>query len=304
MGFADVWNRTLVYFGIAEEEDDWDEDGYLTEEDLERTYSERPNVRRLTPRGRQQDFDDWTDPDPEFEAALHADVEAIFSPARSPRLLDGLEQWVGRIGRAGLWTAAVRSVLHLAAPGTPDLYQGDELWNFALVDPDNRRPVDYARREALLAEVERGAGGEGDARRRWLGSLVEGPEDGRLKLHLIRAALAARRVRPAPFHSTAYVPLPAEGPGAPRVVAFGRGEGADRMIAVVPRLIARRTVADSLRPTDPSLWHGTVLPLPAGWPLRWRCALSGEPVAAGPDGLRLETVFGILPAALLLGDVP
>jgi len=66
MGFADVWNRTLIYFGIAEEEDDWDEDGYLTEEDLERTYSERPNVRRLTPRGRQQqEFDDWTDPDPE-----------------------------------------------------------------------------------------------------------------------------------------------------------------------------------------------------------------------------------------------
>jgi cell division inhibitor SepF len=73
MGFADVWNRTLVYFGIAEEDEDWDEDGYLTEEDLERTYSERPNVRRLTPRGRQQDFDDWTDPDPE-EAAPRAPV--------------------------------------------------------------------------------------------------------------------------------------------------------------------------------------------------------------------------------------
>src|SRR4026208_2008153 len=68
MGFADVWNRTLVYFGIAEEHDEWDEGGYLTEGDLERTYSERPNVRRLTPRGRQRDFDDWTDPDPE-EAA-------------------------------------------------------------------------------------------------------------------------------------------------------------------------------------------------------------------------------------------
>ena len=67
MGFADVWSRTLVYFGIAEEEDEWDEDGYLTEEDLERTYSERPNVRRLTPRRRQQDFDDWTDPEPEEE---------------------------------------------------------------------------------------------------------------------------------------------------------------------------------------------------------------------------------------------
>src|SRR4051794_21324453 len=70
MSFTDVWNRTLVYFGIAEEDDEWDEDGYLTEEDLERTYSERPNVRRLTPRrGRQHDFDDWTDPEPEAEEA-------------------------------------------------------------------------------------------------------------------------------------------------------------------------------------------------------------------------------------------
>ena len=69
MGFGDAWNRTLVYFGIAEEEDEWDEDGYLTEEDLERTYSERPNVRRLTPRRQsRQDFDDWTDPEHEDEA--------------------------------------------------------------------------------------------------------------------------------------------------------------------------------------------------------------------------------------------
>ena len=81
MGFADVWNRTLVYFGIAEEDDDWDEDGYLTEEELERTYSERPNVRRLTPRGRQRDFDDWTDPDPE-EAAPQT---AVLRPRNSNR---------------------------------------------------------------------------------------------------------------------------------------------------------------------------------------------------------------------------
>jgi cell division inhibitor SepF len=83
MGFGDAWNRTLVYFGIAEEEDDWDEDGYLTEEDLERTYSERPNVRRLTPRGRQQDFDDWTDPDPE-EAAPQRTAARPRSQRRQP----------------------------------------------------------------------------------------------------------------------------------------------------------------------------------------------------------------------------
>ena len=69
MGFADVWNRTLVYFGIAEEDDEWDEDGYVTEEELERTYSERPNVRRLTPR-RRQEFDDWTDPEADARTAV------------------------------------------------------------------------------------------------------------------------------------------------------------------------------------------------------------------------------------------
>jgi cell division inhibitor SepF len=69
VGFADLWNRTLVYFGIAEEDEDWDEDGFATEEELERTYSERPNVRRLTPRRGRQDFDDWTDSEPEAAAA-------------------------------------------------------------------------------------------------------------------------------------------------------------------------------------------------------------------------------------------
>jgi cell division inhibitor SepF len=69
VGLAEVWNRTLVYFGIAEEDDEWDEDGYATNEELERTYADRPNVRRLAPRGRQREFDDWTDPEPEEQRA-------------------------------------------------------------------------------------------------------------------------------------------------------------------------------------------------------------------------------------------
>jgi cell division inhibitor SepF len=67
MGLGDVWNRTLVYFGIAEEDEEWDEDGYVTDEDLQRTYAERPNVRRLAPRRRDREFDDWTDPEPEAD---------------------------------------------------------------------------------------------------------------------------------------------------------------------------------------------------------------------------------------------
>ena len=84
MGFADVWNKTLVYFGIAEEED-WDED-YVTDEDIQRSYAERPNVRRLAPRRRDRDFDDWTEPEPQRtlapdRTAVQPRVAALPSPA-------------------------------------------------------------------------------------------------------------------------------------------------------------------------------------------------------------------------------
>jgi cell division inhibitor SepF len=78
MGIGDVWNRTLVYFGIAEE-DDWDEEGYVTDEELQRAYAERPNVRRLAPRRREKEFDDWTDPEPETERT------AVAKPSSRPR---------------------------------------------------------------------------------------------------------------------------------------------------------------------------------------------------------------------------
>ena len=85
MSFADVWNKTLVYFGIAEEEE-WDEDGYLTDEELQRAYAERPNVRRLAPRrARREDFDDWTDPEPASART------SVLRPAPEPRRLRGVE---------------------------------------------------------------------------------------------------------------------------------------------------------------------------------------------------------------------
>jgi cell division inhibitor SepF len=94
MGFADVWNKTLVYFGIAEEED-WDEDGYLTDEDLQRVYADRPNVRRLAPRRRtREEFDDWTDPESSAPTARTSVLRPAPAPApRSiePRRLRGVE---------------------------------------------------------------------------------------------------------------------------------------------------------------------------------------------------------------------
>jgi (1->4)-alpha-D-glucan 1-alpha-D-glucosylmutase len=247
----------------------------------------------------------WTEPDAEFEDAIHADVSAILSPERAPRLLDDVERVARRIALPGLWNALSRTVLHLASPGVPDIYQGDELWSFALVDPDNRRPVDYDERMRKLEEVERGVEGDGASQAAFLQELVRNVADGRLKLHVIRAALAARRRRPEPFRSTAYEPLEAAGPEAGRVVAFARGNASARLIAAVPRLIATSLLeqdGDRL-PTDPALWSTTTLALPLDAPRRWTCALSGESHAAGVDGrLRLDRLFGILPVALLLSD--
>jgi (1->4)-alpha-D-glucan 1-alpha-D-glucosylmutase len=217
-------------------------------------------------------------------------------------LLDDLNWFVARIARAGYWNALGRTVLHLASPGVPDLYQGDELWNYGLVDPDNRRPVDFEVRRRLLGEVERGTAGDLATRARYLADLLENPDDGRLKLHVIRATLAARRRRPEAFRSRTYVPLEAVGRSPGRVIAFGRGDGTERLVAVVPRFLGGHVLSGGA-PTDASLWKGTAVVLPAGWPSNWTCALSGKTVRSTPErGLPAAELFGILPVGLLLAD--
>jgi cell division inhibitor SepF len=107
MGFADVWNKTLVYFGIAEEED-WDEDGYLTDEELQRAYAERPNVRRLAPRrSRRDDFDDWTDPEEPATQRTSVLRPTPTAGRPEPRRLRGVES---------LPTAGANVKVHLVLP--------------------------------------------------------------------------------------------------------------------------------------------------------------------------------------------
>lgn len=243
----------------------------------------------------------WTDPDPEFEAALGGYVEALLTPSSSPEFLADLSSFVGRISRPGLWNALARSLLHVASPGVPDLYQGDELWNFALVDPDNRRPVDFEERARLLAQTEAGFDGPPDRRRSFLAELMTSPEDGRLKLHLLRAVLKARRQHPGLFMSGTYEPLDAEGPARDHVLGFGRQHEKSHLIVLAPRFLASPVLESGRLPTAREIWKGTSLPLPSAWPVKWQCALSGEIVAAGRGGsLPVAQAFSWLPMALLM----
>jgi (1->4)-alpha-D-glucan 1-alpha-D-glucosylmutase len=190
-------------------------------------------------------------------------------------------------------------VVQLTAPGIPDIYQGDELWNFLLVDPDNRRPVDFERRSALLDELT--SDFDDDAERpALLRGLVERPEDGAIKLHLLHRLLAVRRGAPALFLTGSYQPVTAEGAAAGRVFAFLRRAAEGVALTAVPRLIAGQLMPGQL---PPARWHwaGTRVRLPpalAG--AHWVNPLTLETFVGGPDGLDAADLFGTLPVAFLL----
>jgi (1->4)-alpha-D-glucan 1-alpha-D-glucosylmutase len=202
----------------------------------------------------------WTAPNQEFETALRHFIERTLA---DPEFITAVKSFVDSILGAGRVVSLAQALIKLTAPGVPDIYQGTELWSLALVDPDNRRPVDYAWRRRLLAEVANAAPER----------VLERMDEGVPKLWMIQRALQVDA-------SGCYQPLAAHGEHAERVLAFGRG---GRLITIVPRL------AQGLH----GGWGDTVLPLPEG---RWRNVFTEE-LHSGAD--RLAHLFARFPVALL-----
>lgn len=175
----------------------------------------------------------WSHPNEAWERALAAFVDRLLDPQRSARFWRDFVPFQKEIARAGMHNSLSLLVLKLASPGVSDLYQGNELWDFSLVDPDNRRPVDFERRQKMLADLDSGLGGDLSslARKLW-----EAPEDGRIKLFVTALGLRLRRRHPDLFREGAYVPLTAQGEWERHLVAFERRSKRARLIAAVPRL--------------------------------------------------------------------
>ncbi len=216
----------------------------------------------------------WTDPDPAYEEDLAHFVGALYED----EVFRGeLEELVALLQRPGRINSLAQKLLQLTAPGVPDLYQGSELWDLSLVDPDNRRAVDFDLRRRLLRELE-GL----DAEAVWARA-----DEGLPKLWVVSKALGVRARRPAAFGPKAgYEPLVAEGEASEHVVAYCRG---GEVLPIVPRKIIGLEGGGGFR--------GTTLELPAG---RWSDALSGAVHRSGP--VRLDEVLGQFPAALLVRD--
>jgi len=210
----------------------------------------------------------WTAPDEAYEAGVHAFVDALYD---DPQVRDAVESFLRLIVGPGWSNALAAKLIALTMPGVPDVYQGSELWEQSLVDPDNRRPVDLDLRASLLGSADAPAP-------------AAGLDDvGAAKLHLVHRALVLRRDRPELF--TGYAPVPAVGPAAGHVLAFDRG-GAITVATRLPVGLERS-----------GGWQGTRLELPPG---RWRDELSGAETTTG----QLGCLLAASPVALLVRVQP
>ena len=228
----------------------------------------------------------WLDQAGPYERALRGWVRSVLG---SPRFRADLEALVGRIASAGAVNSLAASVLRATAPGIPDVYQGTERWVFSLVDPDNRRPVDFALAERVLDGLE-GA----DPR-----DLATDWRDGRIKLHVLRELLVLRRAEPRLFAEGGYLPLEATGRRRANVVVFARRSGRSWAVVVVPRLSAGLVRGDRF-PVGGRAWPATVVRLPSGAPGRWTNVLTGERIGVADRGMRIADALATLPVAVLV----
>jgi (1->4)-alpha-D-glucan 1-alpha-D-glucosylmutase len=218
----------------------------------------------------------WVANNKEFEEALRMFIELTLNYAP---FLREMSQFVARVQDAGRVNSLTQTLLKYTAPGMPDLYQGGELWDLSLVDPDNRRPVDYALRKRLLCELKQMTGNDVAAQ------VMMRADEGLPKMWTIHKALEVRRERPDCFGGDAeYTPIEVDGAKHDHVIAYLRGEA---VVTVVPRLTVK--LDDS--------WKDTIVVLPKG---RWRNRLTGGVVAGGVISVKL--LLKDFPVALLVRE--
>jgi (1->4)-alpha-D-glucan 1-alpha-D-glucosylmutase len=198
----------------------------------------------------------WTEIDVAYEEALVAFVRSALEPRDNNLFLNDFQQFLGGLASFGLLNALTQLACKLVAPGVPDVYQGNELWDFSLVDPDNRRPVDYERRRRMLAELEQA--GESLAP----GALAASLEDGRCKLLLTWKLLTLRRANPELFRAGDYQALRPRGSRARHLCVFARRFRQQSLLLIAPRLYRRLLGEPGALPLGASVWGDTYVPLP------------------------------------------
>jgi (1->4)-alpha-D-glucan 1-alpha-D-glucosylmutase len=245
----------------------------------------------------------WINPNEAYDQAVKQFVRAILSPDGDNRFLADFRRFQGRIAQAGMWNSLSQTLLKITSPGVPDFYQGTELWDFSLVDPDNRRPVDFRTRGTMLEELQQR---ESKDLTSLVRELVAQRTDGRIKLYITYKALNFRRGHLDLFEQGAYQPLTVSGEKEDHVLAFARHLGNCWALVAVPRLVVKLSPS-AKPPLGKLIWKETVLHLPEGAPNEWQNVFTGEALTVSDKntterGLLAHEVFRRLPVALLVSS--
>jgi (1->4)-alpha-D-glucan 1-alpha-D-glucosylmutase len=254
----------------------------------------------------------WVQPNEPYEAACRQFVDRILDPSTQNPFRADFLPFQQEVAAYGIFNSLSQTVLKMTCPGLPDFYQGAELWDFNLVDPDNRRPVDFEKRASLLAEIVESldppaVSPEATVQQvptarpaeQLVQSLLSTKEDGRIKLFLIYKGLQARRDHRELFEEGDYLPASVAGSRSRHVVAFFRVRQDAYALVVVPRFVVS-LVAPGESPTGAHVWENTRISLPAGTPPVWQDALTGSTRRASGE-VYVADLLATCPVSILVG---
>jgi len=239
----------------------------------------------------------WLKPDNDYEEAFLSFIEHILRPSEENQFLAAFLPFQRKVAFYGMLNSLSQTIIKLTAPGVPDLYQGTELWDLNLVDPDNRRPVDFGMRISYLREIK---AREDTSALELITELRRTEHDGRIKLFLIYMVLKARAEHADLFQKGTYAPLKVSGQFSDHLIAFSRNQGTRWALTVVPRFLTG-LVREGEYPLGLHVWADTSIHLPKGAPSLWKDALTQQGVK-GQGALLAGEVMSHFPVTMLTGE--
>jgi (1->4)-alpha-D-glucan 1-alpha-D-glucosylmutase len=246
----------------------------------------------------------WINPNREYEEGTVAFVRAVLNSPERNLFLDDFLPFQRQVARLGQFNSLSQTAIKLTCPGVPDIYQGTELWDLSLVDPDNRRAVNYALRREMLDEMESWHSLDTKARAEQMGELMNNLDDGRAKLYLISELLTLRNANPELFAKGNYLPLTVEGPRMDHVCAFARVTSRQTLIIAAPRWFSQLIGNAHEATFDASVWRDTWLESPTPERETYFNVLTGERVQTivrnGKPQIPLTKLCGLFPTAILI----
>ncbi len=246
----------------------------------------------------------WISPNLPYEDALLRFIDASLSRPRGNPFLKDFEPFVKRVSYFGMLNSLSQTLLKITSPGVPDFYQGTEIWDFSLVDPDNRRPIDFDIRKEMLKALKKKMSAHASDLPEFARGLLQEWPDGAIKLYVTFRSLNYRRENRQLFTDGAYLPLSGEGDLKEHLCAFARSGEGKVVLVIVPRFLTRLVKSTDEHPLGPKVWRDSWLVIPPEIPsVRFKNILTGEAMSLvdqdGKAALAFDQVFANFPVAML-----